>query len=183
MRSFLEWLGTTPWSVALLESYYAWPLVESAHVLATALFFGTVMMNDFRLLGWTMTSVPVSEVTERLLKWTRIGFVVMVITGLLIFYSNPVTYYHNVFFRIKIAVLVLAGLNAFLFHRGIHRRVSEWDRGPLPQQAKVAGAVSLASWAVIVVTGRLIAYNWFDCGIQPQPDWVNWLAACELAVR
>ena len=60
MERFLEWLGSTPWSVALLESTLAWPLIESTHVLAVALFFGTVMMNDLRLLGWTMRRVPVS---------------------------------------------------------------------------------------------------------------------------
>jgi len=26
--------------------------------------------------------------------------------------------------------------------------------------------------------GRMIAYNWFDCDHQPQPEWVNWLAGC-----
>ena len=176
---FLEWLGSTSWSVALLESIWVWPLIESTHVLAVALFFGTVMMNDFRLMGWSFKSVPVSEITGRLLPWTRVGFAIMVVTGLLIFYSNPLRYYHNIFFRLKMILFVVAGLNAFLFHRGIHRRVLEWEREPtLPRQARVAGAVSFAAWCVIVIAGRLIAYNWFDCDIQPQPGWVNFLSAC-----
>ena len=179
--SFLEWLGSTPWSIALLESLYAWPLVESTHVLSLALFVGTAVINDLRLLGWTMNSVPVSEVTGRLLPWTRVGFAVIVITGLLLFYSDPVRYYHNIFFRLKILLLVVAGLNVFVFHRGIHRRVAEWSLDPLlPRQARVAGAVSLAVWALIVVAGRMIAYNWFDCDIQPQSDLVNWAAGCVL---
>ncbi|MCG8468807.1 MAG: hypothetical protein MJB57_11470, partial [Gemmatimonadetes bacterium] len=86
MESFLEWLGSTPWSVALLESLWVWPLLESAHVLTLILFVGTVMFNDLRLLGWTMRDVPVSQVTRRLLPWTRFGFAIMVVTGLLIFY-------------------------------------------------------------------------------------------------
>jgi len=179
--SFLEWLGSTPWSIALLESLYAWPLVESTHVLSLALFVGTAVINDLRLLGWTMNSVPVSEVTGRLLPWTRVGFAVIVITGLLLFYSDPVRYYHNIFFRLKILLLVAAGLNVFVFHRGIHRRVAEWSLDPqLPRGARVAGAVSLVVWALIVVAGRMIAYNWFDCDIQPQSDLVNWAAGCVL---
>ena len=182
MERFLEWLGSTPWSIALLESTLAWPLIESSHVLAVALFFGTVMMNDLRLLGWTMRRVPVSEVTGRLLPWTRTGFTIMVTTGLLIFYSNPVRYYHNIFFRLKVILFVVAGLNAFLFHRGIHRRVLEWERQPvLPGRARAAGAISLAAWALIIVAGRLIAYNWFDCDIPGQPAWVNWAAGCPVA--
>ena len=177
--SFLEWLGSTPWSIALLESLYAWPLVESTHVLSLALFVGTAVINDLRLLGWTMNSVPVSEVTGRLLPWTRVGFAVIVITGLLLFYSDPVRYYHNIFFRLKVLLMIGAGLNAFAFHRGIHRRVAEWDLDAvLPREARLAGAVSLVAWALIVVSGRMIAYNWFDCIIQPQTAFVNWAAGC-----
>ena len=136
-------------------------------------------MHDLRLLGWTMRGVPVSEVTGRLLPWTRIGFAVMVITGLLIFYSSPLRYYHNIFFRLKVLLLIVAGLNAFVFHRGVHRRVAEWDLDPVsPREARAAGAVSLVAWTLIVVTGRMIAYNWFDCAIQPQPDLINWAAGC-----
>jgi len=162
-----------------LESLYVWPLLESTHVLSLGLFVGTAVMNDLRLLGWTMREVPVSEVTGRLLPWTRIGFAVMLTTGLLLFYSSPVRYYHNIFFRFKVLLLIVAGLNAFVFHRGIHRRVAEWDNDTkLPRAARVAGAVSLIAWALIVVSGRLIAYNWFDCDIQPQSNLINWAAGC-----
>ena len=179
IHGVLEWLGSTPWSVALLESLWVWPLLETTHVLSLGLFVGTAIMNDLRLLGWTLKRVPVSEVTGRLLPWTRIGFAVSVTTGLLIFYSAPIRYYHNIFFRFKVILLIVAGLNAFLFHRGIHRRVTEWDLDTvLPREARVAGAVSLLAWALIVVAGRMIAYNWFDCDIQPQPDVVNWAAGC-----
>ncbi len=179
MLTFLEWLGSTSWSIALLESLYMWPLLESTHVLSLGLFVGTAVINDLRLLGWTMNRVPVSEVTGRLLPWTRLGFVIMVTTGLLLFYANPVRYYHNIFFRLKVLLMIVAGLNAFAFHRGIHRRVAEWDLDAvLPREARLAGAVSLVAWALIVVSGRMIAYNWFDCIIQPQTAFVNWAAGC-----
>ncbi len=182
--SFLEWLGSTRWSVALLESLYMWPFVESTHVLSLGLFVGTAAMNDLRLLGLTLKSVPVSEITTRLLWRTRAGFVVMVVTGLLLFYSSPVRYYHNIFFRLKVILLILAGLNAWLFHARIHRSVAEWDLDAVtPRAARVAAAVSLIAWASIVVTGRLIAYNWFDCDIQPQPDFVNWAAGCVVGAQ
>ena len=54
---------------------------------------------------------------------------------------------------------------------------------PPPRAARVAGAVSLTAWTLVVVTGRLIAYNWFDCDIQPQPAWVNWMAGCPVPLR
>ncbi len=184
MQRFLEWLGNTPWSVALLESLYVWPFVESTHVLTISLFVGTAVMMDLRLLGVTFKSVPVSEFTGRMLPWTRAGFAVMVTTGLLIFYSAPIRYYHNLFFRMKVVLLIVAGLNVWWFHSRTHRSVATWDRDRVPPRAaRMAGAVSLFAWACIVFAGRMIAYNWFDCDIQPQPDLVNWLSGCALPIE
>lgn len=183
VQRFLEWLQATPWSTPLLESLYVWPFAESIHVLSLGLFVGTAALMDLRLLGVAMRTVPVSEITGRMLPWTRAGFGVMVATGLLLFYSNPVRYYHNVFFRLKVILLVIAGLNAWLFHVRIHRSVAEWDLDPVPPAAaRTAAVVSLVAWACIVVAGRLIAYNWFDCDLQPQPGWVNWAAGCDLTL-
>lgn len=175
----LEWVAATPWSVALHESLYMWPLVESTHVLSLTLFVGTAIVLDLRLLGLALKRVPVSELTGRLLPWTRIGFVVMVATGLLLFYATPVRNYQNIFFRLKMILFLLAGLNVWFFHSRIHERVAEWDLTlPPPRAARVAGLVSLVAWAGVVVAGRFIAYNWFDCDIQPQSAFVNWAAGC-----
>jgi Family of unknown function (DUF6644) len=181
IQSFFEWLGNTPWSVKLLESFWAWPLLESTHVLGITLFVGTAMMMDLRLMGVTFGGVRASDFTGRLLPWTRIGFALMVVTGVLVFYSNPVRYYHNIFFRVKMIVLVLAGINVWLFHTRIHHSVAEWDLNEKPPRAaRIAGAVSIIAWTLIVMSGRFIAYNWFDCDIQPQSAFVNWASGCVL---
>ncbi len=176
---FCRWLAETPGSIALHESLFMYPLVESVHVLTLCLFVGMSVLLDFRLLGLTLKRVPVSEMTDRLLPWMIGGFAVMVITGLLLFYAIPVRSYQNIFFRLKLITLVVAGLNAWYFHEGIHKRVAEWDHAArAPRPARMAGVVSLACWAVIVVSGRMIAYNWFDCDMQPQAAIVNTLAGC-----
>jgi len=181
MRSFLEWLGNTSWSVSLLESFWVWPLIESTHVLAIMLFVGSAMMMDLRLMGLRFGGVRASDFTSRLLPWTRGGFVVMAITGVLLFYSAPLRYYYNIFFRFKVLLLIVAGINIWVFHSRIHRSVGEWDLDDAPPTAaRVAGAVSFLSWTLIVIAGRMIAYNWFDCDLQPQPGLVNWAAGCIL---
>ena len=107
------------------------------------------------------------------------GFTIMLITGVLLFYAIPIRSYQNIFFRLKLITLVLAGVNAWYFHEGIHKRVADWDRDVrTPSRARAAGVVSLVCWAVVVVSGRMIAYNWFDCDMQPQPRIVNTLAGC-----
>jgi hypothetical protein len=178
---FCEWLASTPWSIALHESLYMYPLLESAHVLTLTLFVGLAVMLDLRLLGLAMRDVPVSDFLARVLPWTKVGFAVMVTTGLLLFYAIPVRNYQNIFFRVKVVMLILAGLNVWIFHSRVERRMSEWDRLPrTPTAARAAAIVSLVLWAGIVVAGRMIAYNWFDCDIQPQPAIVNWAAGCVL---
>ncbi len=120
-------------------------------------------MLDLRLLGVMNRSAAVSEVVERLLPWMMAGFVVMVISGFLLFYAIPVRTYQNIFFRLKTAMLLLSGLNVWLFHATVYRRVADWDLSPVPPaRARLAGGVSLTLWTGIVVAGRMIAYNWFD---------------------
>jgi len=163
LLSFCQWLEKTPWSIALHESLWVYPIVESVHVLTLCLFLGTAVMLDLRLLGLMMRQVPFSDVTARLLPWTLGGFALMVISGSLLFYAIPVRTYLNIFFRIKFAMLILAGLNAWIFHSTVYRRLAVWDlESVAPRGARIAGGVSLALWACIVVAGRMIAYNWFD---------------------
>ena len=163
LLAFCQWLEKTSGSIALHESLWVYPLVESVHVLTLCVFVGLAAMLDLRLLGVTMRKTRVSEVASQLLPWMTAGFGVMVLSGAALFYAIPVKTYLNIFFRIKIAMLVLAGLNAWVFHRSVYRRVSEWDvDASIPSGAKVAAGVSLALWACIVFAGRMIAYNWFD---------------------
>ena len=184
MLSAMEWIAKTPWSIALHESLYVWPLTESLHVLSLTLFVGTAVMLDVRLLGRGFTGIPVSELTTRLLPWTRAGFAVMVVTGLLLFYATPVTYYQSIFFRVKVVLLIAAGINVFVFHKRTMRTMSAWDADARPPRAaRIAAVVSLVAWTGVVVSGRMVAYNWFACDIQPQPAFVNWVSGCVVPTR
>ena len=183
LSHFCEWLATTRGSIALHESLYMYPLVESIHVLTLCVFIGLAAVLDLRLLGLALRRVPFSEVAGRLLPIMAVGFVIMLATGALLFYAIPVRSFHNVFFRAKMIMLVLAGLNAWIFHARVYRRVLEWDVEPIaPRAARVGGAVSLALWAAIIVSGRMIAYNWFDCD-KPQPATISWIAGCDAYPR
>jgi hypothetical protein len=178
---FCEWLASTAGSIALHESLYMYPLVESIHVWALTLFLGMVTMLDLRLVGLTLRQVPVTEIVTRLRPWMMAGFAVMIVSGTILFYAIPVRTYQSLWFRSKMILLLGAGLNAGLFHSGVYRTVAAWDlAGRIPRAAKLAGAASIVLWACIVFSGRFIAYNWFDCDRQPQPQIINLLAGCVL---
>ena len=158
-----RWLESTHGSIALHESIWVYPIVESVHVLTLSLFLGLAVIVDLRLLGASLLATPVSQVMRRLGPWMLAGFAVMVVSGALLFYAAPVRTYSNVFFRLKMTFLLMAGLNVTVFHFTTSRTRPQWDLDRRPHiRARLAGAVSLALWAAIAVCGRMIAYNWFD---------------------
>lgn len=179
LLAFCKWLNDTGGSTALRESLYMYPIVESSHVLFLLLFVGMTVIWDLRLLGLVLTEVPVTEMADRVLPWVRAGFVVMIVTGVLLFYAIPIRTYQSVWFRAKVIFLLLAFINIWYFHAKVLPNAANWDRDVrLPWVVRRAGLASLILWAGIIVFGRFIAYNWFDCDIQPQPAFVNWFAGC-----
>jgi hypothetical protein len=182
LLAFCEWLAATENSTALRESLYMYPLVESSHVMFLLLFVGLTVMLDMRLLGIALRNMPVSDLVDRVLPWVRAGFAVMVFTGVLLFFAIPVRTYQSVWFRAKMIMLVLAAFNIWYFHYRVYPKRAEWDHDARPPWVvRRAGLASLILWAGIIVAGRFIAYNWFDCDIQPQPALVNWFAGCVVA--
>jgi hypothetical protein len=167
----VDWLAATPWSIALHESQYAYTYIETAHVLAITLFVGTIAMVDLRLLGLGWRAVPVSP-------WTVAGFILMTLTGLLLFYAIPVRTYYSLWFRLKVILLATGAINIWVFHQRVQRDRERWDGAAVPPlAARVSAAVSLLVWAGVIVTGRMIAYNWFDCD-KPLSHLVRTLTGC-----
>ena len=158
-----EWLAHSVVSRFIAESVWVYPLAESSHVLAIALFLGLTVMLDLRLLGLTLRSVPVSEMVSRVLPLAAPGGIVAVVSGMLALLADPDRFVTNVFFQIKAVALVLTVLNLLVFHFAVYSRVREWDLLPKPPlAARLSAIFSLTLWSVVVVTGRLVAYNWFN---------------------
>jgi hypothetical protein len=159
LAGFLRWLYETGFSAMLRESTWVEPIVESVHVLTLTLFLGFSVLLDLRLLGVILKRKRVSEVLTQLNPWLFAGFAVMIVTGVLLFCGDPVAFYSTIFFRVKMIMLVLAGLNVLVFNWTVGRRVVEWDQGvSTPTGAKVAAILSLVLWIAIIAAGRGIAY-------------------------
>lgn len=67
---FLKQLGDTGLAHAVLESGWIFPTVETFHVLALALVFGSIAMVDLRLLGLAARGRSVASVAQQTLRWT-----------------------------------------------------------------------------------------------------------------
>lgn len=153
---FLEWLQGTSLAVAVAETWF--PLVESFHVITMAIVAGTIFIVDTRLIGLTSTRLPFTYVSDRLLPWTWIAFACSAVTGTLMFIGNATSYYANVPFRMKMLLLVFAGVNMTFFQIVTFRGVASWDEGRPPPAARTAGLISLGLWLGVIGFGRWIGF-------------------------
>jgi len=159
MLEFCQWLDQTAVGSTIRQSLWLFPAVETVHLLGMAALVGTITVLDLRLLGWAMPQRRVSEVVPRLLPWAWLGFGVQVITGVLLFSSEAVKIYGNPAFRLKMLLLLLAGIQALIFQTVVSRRLQAWDDRPsLPVMAKVTGITSILLWLGIVTAGRFIGF-------------------------
>ena len=144
---------------AIRESDYAFSIIESVHVLGVTLLVGTIAALDLRMLGLILRSISVTRIARNILPLTWIGFVVMFVSGFLLFWAEAAKNYGNPAFRVKLILLALVGLNPLIFHTTVYRRVHEWEMLEVsPWRARAAAVASLTLWSGIIVAGRAIAY-------------------------
>jgi hypothetical protein len=160
LKAFWQSLETSSLGDYIASSPSAFPLLESIHVIAIVTVFGTLTVMDLRLLGLTSRNAPVTSVSRDTLRLTWMAFVLAAITGSLLFVSKAGSYTINPYFQWKMGLIVLAGINMLLFHFKTWPSVTKWDlKGAIPTAAKVAGALSLALWMVIIFCGRVIGFT------------------------
>src|SRR5437870_756352 len=140
--SMLEWVESTDLSTAIREGALSYPILGGFHLLGIALFGGMVLATDLRLLGWAMQRRPVSDIVQQSQPWKRVGFVVVVASGLLLAWAEPLKLYRSPAFWIKIALFVLVGVHAFVFREGVYRNTARLDAA-VTRQGKLAAALSL----------------------------------------
>jgi hypothetical protein len=160
INGWLYWIDHTAIGTAIRQSAWLFPLIETFHLFGIVSLVASTSILDLRLLGTgPLRRWPVSKLTERLLPWAWWGFAVQGVTGLLMTSSEAVKNYHNPAFRLKMLLILLAGLNFWLFHQTSYKRVADWDNDRLsPLPARLAGMFSMLLWFGIVAAGRCIAF-------------------------
>ena len=156
--SILEYIESTNLSTAIREGALPYPIIGGVHLLGIALFGGMVLVSDLRLLGWIMRQHPASDVVRAFRPWKIVGFLLVLISGLLLAWAEPLKLYRSPWFWIKMVFLLLVGVHAWLFHSGVYANPEKLDKC-LTARAKVAAALSLFLWAGLIIAGRLIAYD------------------------
>jgi len=161
MGSLFNTLQNSEIAMAIQESIWMFPTLETIHVLAIAIVFGTITAVDLRLIGWAWRDRSVTVVSEEILPITWIAFSIALLSGTFLFVSRANDYAALFSFRMKFAAIALAGLNMAVFQFSTLRQVADWDHDAkaLPRSAKAAGAVSLLLWITVLAFGRWIGFE------------------------
>jgi hypothetical protein len=135
----------------LNSSALTFPVLECFHIVGFAFSVGTIALVDFRLLGWGMRRETPSQLARDTGYWTLGGLVVMIMSGLMLFSSDPDMYYLNWAFDLKMFFLLLA----IIFHYTIHRKTVMADA---PSGGKLVACISLGLWAAVLFGGIFIGF-------------------------
>jgi hypothetical protein len=157
LSDVLVWLKATPLSEATRVYPWVWPVCETLHFVGLAMLVGIIGLIDVRLLGF-FRRVPLAEL-RKLLPYGIAGFVINLITGVVFVVGAPEQYVYNTAFYYKLLFLAVAGLNALLFEIFYGRRLAALRVDDLtPVTFRVAGAVSLLSWFMVLYWGRMLPF-------------------------
>lgn len=161
MLELLEWLEGTGFASIARESLYGFQILVAIHIVGLIFSVGTLLWVDLRMLGLCLPGQPLSGVYRALARWFVVGFGVMFLSGAALFAGFATSAYENTYFRIKIAVIVLAGINAAVFHAMVKRMPADADAGAPPGAVRLAGTLSIVFWGVVILCGRMMSYTLF----------------------
>jgi len=154
-----EYIQNSQIGTTIRESNSYW-MLNGTHVLGIAISAGAIFWFDLRAMGLNMRDMRISEVYRQINNWMVGGFILMFVTGALLFWARAADSYSNVYFRIKLVGLLLAGGNAMYFNLKTKRGIGGWDTaGMPPPNVRMAGLASIVLWGLVIASGRLMAYT------------------------
>lgn len=153
---FIEWTASSSLSHAISTSRWAFAVIESVHLLALSVIGGAVLIVDLRLLGFGIRTQTLEEVARDAQPWFIGSWTVMIVTGLLLFVSEPQKLYYSTPFAVKMTCLVLGTIFAFTVRRKVtlagEARVN-------PIWLKLVALVSLGLWFGVAAGGRWVGFS------------------------
>jgi Family of unknown function (DUF6644) len=156
--AWLVWLEGSAVAIAMRQWLWLYPIVEIVHIVGFVILVGAAVMFDLRLLGFSR-QLPVADLAQHLLRWARLSLLLIVPAGVLMFMAHATEMAGNPAFRLKLLLIVVAGLNAAGFHRGPFQSVRNWNQNvAIPVTAKAAAVLSLVLWVGVIACGRMLAY-------------------------
>lgn len=146
---FLLWFEEGPLGIFIRESLWGYPITLSSHGVGFALVVGVVVALNMRVLGFAR-GISV-QAFDRVFIVAWIGFIINLVSGLILFAGSASEYTFQGSFQLKIGAIVLGGILMKVVMNAVRERKN-------PAIVKVYSIACLAAWATAVITGRLMAY-------------------------
>ena len=150
-----EWFEATALGTVVRNSLWAFPIIEALHLVALCLLGGALLTVDLRLLGLGLKNQPIDGLAAAVRPWLKLALAAILLTGVLLFFSEAIKLYFNRSFWVKISVLPVA----ILFTFGVRDRIIR--KGALETSAKsrLLGLTSMALWFTVAAAGRWIGFS------------------------
>ena len=151
----LHWIRETWLGATVRQSRWLFASGETLHFIGLSLMVGSLLIVDLRLLGF-IRKIPIRSAIK-FLPFAIVGFVINLATGVLFFAADPHMYWPNPAFKLKMGLILLAGLNALVFTVMEQRRVlTLGDDESTGAFTKVTAGLSLGLWLSVLLLGRLL---------------------------
>jgi hypothetical protein len=159
MEEFAQWLATTHASAVVQKTLWLIPLMQTIHIICVALVFSSVVMIEFRILGYTKSGT-VADAVRRFVPWIWVCIVIMAVTGSVLIVGEPTRSLPSFEFQMKMLFLAIALAFTIVFARSVRLHPDEWmDNSGARTAHSALAIVALAAWCAVVIWGRWIAYT------------------------
>ncbi|MBV8730913.1 MAG: hypothetical protein JO336_13995 [Acidobacteriia bacterium] len=152
-RPYFEWCGNTWLGTTVRDTVWAFPLIETFHLLALAVLLGTVLIVNLRVFGLGKQYLSASQLARQLEPWMLVSIGVLIATGIPMAFSEPMKCFESYSFPIKMSLIVVGVISQFTIQR-------RWIMANTATtgKAKLAAILSIFIWTAVGAAGKGIPY-------------------------
>ncbi len=156
LLEFCAYLENTPLALAIQDSFWAVPIMQTLHILAISALLIAMLLINLRVLNFADKSDSISIVISRYMHIIWLALPVLLVSGCILIVGEPARSLANPAFQMKMIMLLVV----IIISVGI-QRIGSKNHG-LSQPTGTIKALSILSlllWLGIVACGRWIAYT------------------------
>ncbi|HEY6342568.1 MAG TPA: DUF6644 family protein [Bryobacteraceae bacterium] len=152
-RPYFEWCGNTWLGSTIRDTVWAFPVIETFHLLALAVLLGSVLIVNLRVFGLGSRYLSAAHMARQLEPWMLASIGVLIASGIPMAFSEPIKCFESYSFPIKMGLIVVGIVVQFTIQR-------KWvmAENATKRQAQFAAIVSIAVWTAVGAAGKGIPY-------------------------
>lgn len=152
-RKYFDWCGHTWLGSTVRDTVWAFPVIETFHLLALAVLLGSVLIVNLRVFGLGRGYLSAAQLARQFEPWMWTSIVVLFATGIPMAFSEPDKCFESYSFPIKMGLILVGIISQITIQR---RWVMTGDA--TAAKSKLAAALSVLIWTLVGAAGKGIPY-------------------------